>query len=404
MKRIVTRWLPLLAVIITGCLASRAGTPPSPPSVFALNGKVLAQKKKAVDAKDPNLVAAYKQLLQDADKALSEGPFSVMEKKHVPPSGDKHDYMSLAPYHWPDPTKADGLPYIRKDGQTNPEVKEYKDKEYMPKLCELVHTLSLAYYFSGDERYAGHAARLLRTWYLDPATRMNPNLNYAQAIKGENEGRGAGIIDARHFIKVIDAAGLLQGSKSWKAADHQVLQQWFADFLTWLQSSKNGLSEMKAPNNHGTWYDALRLSIALFTYNRAAAEAIIQSAKGRLDKQMDEGGKFPLEMARTIALHYNVFHLEAYFLIAAMAETAGTDLWHYTTPSGKSLKKGFDFLHPFLVKEKAWTGQQIKEFPYEEGYPLLLAATSRYDCRDCLDAVKHLEGDKAGRLRGLLLY
>src|SRR5688572_22934036 len=156
--------------------------------VFVLDAKTLKTNKAGIQNKKANLIPAYKQLVKDADKALKEGPFSVMEKKNDPPSGDKHDYMSLAPYFWPDPSKPNGLPYIRKDGQTNPEVKEYKDKEYMPKMCELVYTLSLAYYFSGNEVYAEHAAKLLKTWFLDPATRMNPNLNYAQAIKGENEG------------------------------------------------------------------------------------------------------------------------------------------------------------------------------------------------------------------------
>jgi hypothetical protein len=149
--------------------------------VFALDATALANNKASIKAGDVNILVAYKQLIKDADQALRSGPVSVMEKKNLPPSGNKHDYMSLAPYHWPDPTKADGLPYIRKDGQTNPEVKEYKDKEYMPRLCADVHTLALAYYFSDDKVYAEHAAKLIRVWFLDTATRMNPNLNFAVA-------------------------------------------------------------------------------------------------------------------------------------------------------------------------------------------------------------------------------
>ena len=323
---------------------------------------------------DKNLVPAYNQLLADADKALKEGPFSVMEKKHTPPSGDKHDYMSLAPYHWPDPSKKDGLPYIRKDGQTNPEVKEYKDKEYMPKLCEMVQTLSLAYYFSEEEKYAEHAAKLVRVWYLAPETKMNPNLNFAQAIKGENTGRGAGIIDARHFMKVIDGIGLLQSSRHWTAKDQLGMKDWFAAFIKWMQTSENGKDEMAKENNHGTYYDALRLSMALFVDSTELAKKIVANVTKRLDSQMDAVGKFPLEMERTIALHYSVFNLEAFFMIASMAEELGIDLWNHTTPSGASLKKGFEFLKPFITKQKAWTSQQIKPYPFEEGYALLLMA------------------------------
>jgi hypothetical protein len=312
--------------------------------------------------------------------------------------------MSLAPYHWPDPAKADGLPYIRKDGQTNPEVKEYKDKEYMPKLCADVHTLALAYYFSGEQQYADHAAGLVKVWFLDTATRMNPNLNFAQAIKGVNTGRGAGMIDSRHFVKLIDGIGLLNGSKSWTDKDQRGMQQWFTDFLHWMQTSKNGLEEMKAANNHGAWYDAQRLSMALFTGDKEQAKKIVASAADRLDKQMDANGKFPKEMERTISLHYTSFVMNAFFNIAQMAGKTGFDLWSYTSPSGKSLAKAFEALKPYLQQQKQWEGPQIKDFDYEDGYPLLMEASLRYNCKDCVAEVKKLAGDNAEKLRLYLLY
>ena len=157
------------------------------PLVFSIDPAALVSNKIKIQNKNPMLINAYNQLIKDADVALKFGPVSVMEKKNIPPSGNLHDYMSLAPYYWPDPNKIDGLPYIRKDGETNPEVKEYKDKDYMPKLCEAIYTLGLAYYFSGNANYAGHAAKLLRVWFLDSNTRMNPNLNFGQAMKGTNK-------------------------------------------------------------------------------------------------------------------------------------------------------------------------------------------------------------------------
>ncbi|MDB5196921.1 MAG: alginate lyase family protein [Flaviaesturariibacter sp.] len=399
MKAIIISCLALTA----SCAVSKA-IPPQSPIVFIMNGDVLKANKNKINAKNPSLLPAYKKLLNDADKALKEGPFSVMEKKNDPPSGDKHDYMSLAPYFWPDPTKKDGLPYIRKDGQTNPEVKDYKDKEYMPHMCELVQTLTLAYYFSGNESYADHAALLLKTWFLNPATKMNPNLNYGQAIKGVNAGRGAGLIDVRHFVKVIDGIGFLKGARAWKETDQKGMQQWFSQFLTWMQTSEIGKDEMEAKNNHGTFYDALRLSIASFIDSTELAKRIVQNAMSRLDYQMDEEGKFPKEMERTIALHYNTFDLDAFFMIASMAEKLNIDFWHYRSPSGKSLQKGFNFLMPYLTKQKEWNGQQIKPFEFEEGYPILLSAAVKYDCRSCPDAVEKLAGSDAQTLRWKLLY
>ena len=312
--------------------------------------------------------------------------------------------MSLAPYHWPDPNKPDGLPYIRKDGQTNPEVRDYKDKEYMPKLCDMVQTLGLAYYFSGEKRYAQHAANLIRVWFLDTATRMNPHLNYAQAIRGANTGRGAGLIDSRHFIKLVDGIGLLQGSSFWKEKDQQGMKEWFGAFLDWMQTSKIGKDEMDTENNHGAWYDAQRLALALFIGNNNLSKSIVASAKERLDAQMDDKGSFPKEMARTISLHYTVFVLEAFFLIAEMAEETGVDFWNYTSPSGKSLKKGFEAVRPFLVQEKEWQGQQIRQYDYEEGFNLLMKAVTEFKCKDCREAVRNMAGEKAGRLRQNLLY
>ncbi|HQW85446.1 MAG TPA: alginate lyase family protein, partial [Ferruginibacter sp.] len=245
-------------------LTKAAGQMPGKPLLIALNLKALERNKAAINNKDAAVMPAYKQLLKDADKALKFEPVSVMEKTNIPPSGDKHDYMSLAPYFWYDSTKPNGLPYMRKDGQTNPEVKAYKDKEYQPKLCEYVQTLALAYYFSENEMYAKHAANLLRVWFLDTATRMNPNLNFAQSIKGKNDGRGAGLIDTRHYVKLVDGINLLKGSKSWKQEDEEGMKKWFAEFLNWMQTSKNGKDEMNAKNNHGAWYDAQRLALALF--------------------------------------------------------------------------------------------------------------------------------------------
>jgi hypothetical protein len=374
------------------------------PVVFTLDVSVLEKNKGRVSSKDASIMPAYKLLIKDAAKALEFGPVSVMEKKNLPPSGDKHDYISLAPYHWPDPSKPDGLPYIRKDGQTNPEVKEYKDKEYMPKLCENIYTLALAYYFSGENQYAEHASRLLRVWFLDTATRMNPNLNFAQAIKGVNTGRGAGLIDARHYIKVVDAIGLLQGSRYWKESDQHGMKKWFSDFLVWMQTSPVGKDEMDAPNNHGAWYDAHRLSLALFTGNTELAKKIVASAQDRLDKQMDEEGKFPKEMERTIALHYSTFVMNAFFLVARMGDNVNVDMWNYTSPSGKSLKKGFDWLKPYIAQEKKWEGQQIKDFEYEDGYALLLDAGVYYKCKNCKDVVKMIAGEKFDRSRINLLY
>lgn len=395
----------IVGVVLMSCKTFNVTAQSGAPAVFSLDAKALDRTKTKIANKNPEVIDAYKQLIKDADKkALTFGPVTVMEKTATPPSGDRHDYMSLAPYFWPDPAKPDGLPYIRKDGQTNPEVKDYPDKDNMPKLCEFVYTLGLSYYFSEENQYAEHAAKLLRVWFLDTATRMNPNLNFGQAIKGVNGGRGAGLIDTRHWIKLIDGIGLIKSSKFWKESDQKGMQKWFAEFLNWMQTSKNGTDELKTKNNHGAWYDAQRLSIALFIDSSELAKKIVLNAADRLDKQMDDDGLFPAEMERTISLHYTSFVMNAFFTIAHMAEKIGFDFWKYTSPTGKSLKKAFDKMKPYFIGDKEWEGQQIKEFDKEDAYPLLLDASEHFKCKDCVQAVKKLADDKAPRLRINLLY
>lgn len=371
---------------------------------YCYDGKALRNNKADLAIAGNDNIDAYKLLLKDADKALLFKTVSVMEKKNNPPSGDKHDYMSLAPYWWPDSSKADGLPYIRRDGVTNPEVKDYLDKDYMPQLCKNVETLALAYFFSGDNRYAMHAADLIRVWFLNPETKMNPNLNYAQAIKGRNDGRGAGIIDSRQFIKVVNAAGLLNTAPAWKKSDDIGLRKWYADFLHWMETSESGLDEADAPNNHGAWYDAQRITFAAYAGDKNQVKTISENAVKRMDKQINEEGFFPKELERTISLHYSAFVLDAFFTIAQVAKNNGIDIYHTITPTGKSLQKAFEAHLPFFIGQKKWTGEQIKTWDPEESYMILMEANKEYKCKSCKENVMALEGEKASRLRIKLLY
>ncbi len=372
-------------------------------TVFGLDETVLINNKIRISKNDPALIPAYNQLIKDATAALKFGPVSVMEKTFVPPSGNKHDYMSLAPYYWPDPAKPDGLPYIRKDGETNPEVKLYKDKDYLPKIGESIYTLSLANYFSNDAKYAVHANNLLRIWFLEAATKMNPNLNFGQAMKGSNDGRGAGLIDTRHFIKVIDAIELLNATGNIKVAEFKGLQNWFAQFLNWMQTSKNGLDEMNAKNNHGVWYDAQRLSYALFTAQNELAKDIISNVQKRIDTQMNPDGFFPAELARTTSLHYSLFVVEPLLLIAQMGKHVNVDLYSYSSSNGNSIKKAVTAIMPYLIKEKIWKGAQIKPFDFEEVIPVLAISATKLNCTTCIQQIKQIHSNKPEQLRIFLL-
>jgi Alginate lyase len=201
----------------------------------------------------------------------------------------------------------------------------------------------------------------------------------------------------------VDAIGLLKGAASWTAADQAGMEKWMADFLVWMQTSKNGKDEMNAKNNHGVWYDAQRLSFALFTHNQALAKDIVSNLQRRMDAQMNEDGFFPAELARTMSLHYSVFVLEPFFITAQMAKHTNSDLWNYKSPSGKSLQKAFTAIQPYLVQDKKWEGQQIKEFDFTNTIPLLMQGKSHYSCSKCTEAINRMAGKDANKLRIHLL-
>ncbi len=328
---------------------------------FLSKPEALRTAKARLATGDKALQPALDKLIIEADKALQAGPFSVTYKKLTPPSGDKHDYMSIGPYWWPDPAKPDGLPYIRKDGQTNPERNnDNTDSTSLSRMGSAVRSLSLGYFFTGKPAYAGHAAKLLRVWFLDPATKMNPHLNYGQAIPGRVEGRDIGIIDTQRLPETLDCAQLLKGSKAWREEDQKQMAQWASDYLQWLQTSKHGQSEAKQPNNHGTFYDVQVAYFALYTGQRELARKVLQEAKTRrIATHIAPDGGQPHELARTRSFSYSLMNLGGLFDLATMGEQFELDLWHFQTNDGRSLRRALDYLAPYADPQKKWPGQQI---------------------------------------------
>jgi hypothetical protein len=339
------------------------------PRVFLLDAKVVRERRA-----DPGLTAAAH---AGADKAMTRGPFSVTQKATLPPSGDKHDYMSQAPYYWPDPAKPNGLPYLRKDGQRNPEVAGLTDHANMDRVAEDSESLALAWYFSGDEKYAARAALLLRTWFLDEATRMNPNLNFGQAIPGVNDGRGIGIIESRGLTAVVDAVGLLAGSKNWSDADRQGMERWFGSYLKWLQESKNGRDEANSKNNHGTYYDLQIADFALFTHQEALAKrALTESRSKRIAAQIAPDGRQPLETERTRGISYSMMNLSGLTSLAALGDRVGVDFWSYRTKDGRSIGQAIEWLAPYVSGQKKWPYKQIAPYDAAEFVTCLLRAAA----------------------------
>ncbi|MGA2916490.1 MAG: alginate lyase family protein [Sedimentisphaerales bacterium] len=351
------------------------------PRVFYLNGTWLAENKAQIQKGNKTLLPAFKQLLIEADEALKAGPFSVMDKILTPPSGDKHDYMNISPYWWPNPETADGLPYVRRDGYVNPEcrTRAYDDTRFSS-MRDSVETLAIAYYFSDKEKYAKHAADLLRIWFIDPKTRMNPNLNFGQGIPGRVEGRGGGIIETTKLIAIVDSIGLLGSSRHWSKKDQSALRTWMEEYLHWLRTSPNGQDEADARNNHGTWYDAQVVCLALFVEKPSIAkEVLTEVTKLRIDSQIKPDGRQPYELERTKSLGYSRMNLRGFFVLARLGEHISVDLWNYRSADGAGLQRALDFLTRYIDDPSSWPYKQIKGIEMESIFDLLKWAQAKYD-------------------------
>jgi hypothetical protein len=327
-----------------------------------------------------------------ADRAMRLGHFSVIQKKKIPPSGDKHDYYSLGPYWWPNPDTPDGLPYVRHDGIRNPEYTDY-DRRALGQMAESVFTLALAWFYTGHEPYADKSVELLRSWFLDPSTRMNPHLEYGQAIPGRTEGRGIGIIETGSLVQVINGIGLIRESEALKDEDLVGLKNWFSEYNNWLISSKNGWDERKYFNNHGTSYDSQVVTFAIFTGQDSVAQMILDSVGiKRISLQIEPDGSQPFELARTKAMSYSIKNIRHLIENAVLAEHYGIDLWHYESDKGASIRLAIEYLIPFYTGEKEFTYQQIGgiESLAGEFYKLLLLASDKYEedvFKEALDAL-----------------
>ena len=374
------RYLALLLVLVSSVASYGIEEESSELTTVYWESSQLAETKQQAKKPDERLKPILSLLRKNADQALIRGPYSVTFKQDIPPSGDKHDYMSFSRYWWPDPNTSNGLPYVRRDGQVNPKLRQRGDRDQIGQLFEDIETLSLAYYFLEEEKYATHAVELIRTWFVDPKTKMNPHLKYGQAVPGRSDGRGVGIIDTRGFITLLDALSLLSSSDAFEPADHQQLQQWFADFLKWLLTSNLGREEAGAQNNHGSWYAAQTARIALFVGETTVARDIVeQVVRQRIPRQFLPDGRQPAELARTQSLHYSFFNLEALSVVARVGEHLGIDLWQASS-QGVSLRPGLQFLLPYSLSEKEWPYPQLEKHSLSRGtIHLLRMASFRYD-------------------------
>jgi hypothetical protein len=362
------------------------------PRLFPLDAQNLALTKTEYLAKQERITAQVDALLDEAKMVKEAGVlYSVTFNDFLPPSGDKHDFFSLSPYWWPNPDSPDGLPYFRKDGEVNPERDKVSDRGPCEQMLSDSKLVTLAYYYSNDESYGLFASQLIRTWFLDPKTRMNPNMTYGQAIPGVKDSNGLEIIGTRKFVQLLDCFAILGQAGLLTPAEIVALDQWFADYTQWLETSSIAAKERARKNNHGTSYDMQLIAYYIHAKEFEKARTLINTrVKDRIDHQVDPDGKQPEELVRTKGWNYCIENLKYLFCIALLAEKVDIDLFNYEAPRGGSLKKAMDYLTPYATIENTWPHDQITDWQGDRLAALLYIASLRYDDPSYIEKLKGL--------------
>lgn len=366
------RWGLLLVVFGLMSGSTNAST------LLLLDKDNLDQIKAKIDRQDPFVMPAYQTLISKAEKTLSMGRLSVVDKNLTPPSQDKHDYMSSGPYFWPNPKTKDGYPYIRRDGTVNPNALIDSDSPRLVRLADALETLALAYYYTNTTKYAQRAVEMIRIWFINDSTKMNPHLKYAQGIPGTVPGRALGILDGRHFVRILDSITLIENSNLLSSKDLEKIKQWVKDYQNWLLNGEYAYEESHRPNNHGTFYDYQVVGYALYLEQPKKAKELLTNAQYiRLGSHFGSKGQNFHELERTRPLHYSLFDLEAMIGLALYSDHYDdVNFWTFTI-NQTSLKKAIDYVVKYKNNRDMWLVKNEK-VNFMDLTPTLLVAAQKY--------------------------
>ena len=366
------RWGLLLVVFGLMSGSTNAST------LLLLDKDNLDQIKVKIDRQDLFVMPAYQTLISKAEKALSMGRLSVVDKSLTPPSQDKHDYMSLGPYFWPNPKTKDGYPYIRRDGKVNPNALIDSDSPRLVRLANALETLALAYYYTNNTKYAQRAVEMIQIWFINDTTKMNPHLKYAQGIPGTVPGRALGILDGRHFVRILDSITLIENSNLLSSKDLEVIKQWVKDYQNWLLNGEYAYDESHRPNNHGTFYDYQVVGYALYLEQPKKAKELLTNAQYiRLGSHIGSKGQNFHELERTRPLHYSLFDLEAMIGLALYSDHYDdVNFWTFTI-NQTSLKKAIDYVIKYKNNRDMWLVEN-ENVNFMDLTPTLLVAAQKY--------------------------
>jgi hypothetical protein len=293
-------------------------------------------------------------ILKLAEEALRLKPPAITDHLATNSAGGPHDFYSQGDYWWPNPTNRNGLPYVSRDGESNPDNFDYH-RMAMRNMKDAVAALAAAYALTGDDKYVTNGAKLIEVFFLDEKTRMNPNLNFAQAVLGRSSGNNFGVIDTLHLAELPVAVSFLERSPAFPKEVDRGLKKWFADYIIWMTTATNGVKEMNTANNHSIAYFVQMASFARFTGD----EKMMELSRTRfkevlLPRQMAADGSFTLELRRTKPYGYSIFQADNVAALCILLSTPQEGFWQLKLADGRTPKLAMDFIYPYLDDKSKW--------------------------------------------------
>ena len=369
--------------------------------VFLINPEDIFKARSRIFSGDAGLEEVDSFLLESANAAMISGPFSIRDKVASSPSSDRNDYVSLDPFWWPDADKGDGLPYVYGGKEQNPECEQY-DRPQLAAFSSAIDALCMGYFFTDYEDFAIRAALLLRVWFFDSETRMNPNMTYAGFIPGRNQGDPAGIMESRGLSWIPDHVGLLANSKHWTSEDRELLREWFKSFVEWLSKSPNGLNQRLEKNQNGTWYDVQLATMSLFIGDLVLARDAINRCFERAKEQIDAFGAHHIELKNCDGIFTASNNLLGLFDMADLGRNLNLDLW--SGEPGRLLRSALDW----LIGNDAHNLEEAKNFPNvfdrNEWVSILRRAALRWSESSYEAVLREIRGINVRAHRSQLLF
>jgi hypothetical protein len=336
-------------------------------------------------------------ILKAANTYLAQSPVTITAFPTKRSAGGVHDFYSQADYFWPNPKDPNG-PYINRDGQSNPENFN-EHRKTMVALSMQMPALTAAWLLTGDKRYGKKACDHLRAWFVTAETRMNPNLQFAQAIQGVSTGRSIGIIDTLHLVEVARAASFFT-PRMLSAQDSAAVKGWFSAYLDWLCNSERGRAERDTKNNHAMCWALQAAEFARLVGDDGIRKEVYRRYREiLLPDQMAADGSFPKELTRTKPYSYSIFNFDVLAGLCQSLKGLAPDPPAFQLADGRGLAKAAEFIYPFIKDKTAW--KWARDVEHFEALPvrspgLLFAGIAGHE-QKYLDLWKTLNPDPEDR-------